>query len=111
NAPPARCHIGSPPGAPAGRPARRNGLARCRRKVLALGVLDLYKPRYLTRGPWLLAVRWLRPEGVPPRDKELTGPRRINRRSTNVAARLFYAPALGSRRSLRPSGPPLESED
>src|SRR5450432_1285022 len=29
-----------------------------RRKLLALAGPDLYKPRHLTRGPWLLAHRW-----------------------------------------------------
>ena len=41
----------------------------------------------------------------------LIGPRRINRRIVHGAARLQHAPALGSWRSLRPSGPPLEPED
>ena len=44
--------------------------------MLALAGFDLYKPRHLTRGPWLLAVRWLVPQG-----RELTGPRRLNRRT------------------------------
>src|SRR5580704_15667403 len=45
--------------------------------MLALAGLAIYKARHLTRGPWLLAVRWL------PRTRgKLTGPRRLNRRTT-----------------------------
>src|ERR1700682_2970563 len=50
----------------------------CRSNVHALASRDLYIPRHLTRGPWLLAVRWLRPR----KGGKLTGPRRLNRRST-----------------------------
>src|SRR5204863_5268979 len=47
---------------------------------LALTVPHLYKPRYLTRGPWLFG----RPVAQSPLPGwlELTGPRRLNRRMT-----------------------------
>src|ERR1700732_2888311 len=51
---PARCEIEPVPGAD---PAAATGSLL----MLALAGRDLYKPRHLTRGPWLLAVRWLHP--------------------------------------------------
>src|SRR5258708_13442345 len=53
-------------GAPAPRHPRGKDAVGCSRKVLALAGHALYKPRHLTRGPWLLAVRWLpSPQGIP----------------------------------------------
>src|SRR5690242_8025197 len=56
---------------------------RCVRPKLALTVPHLYKPRYLTRGPWLFG----RPvaQFPLPRWLELTGPRRLNRRMDHGA--------------------------
>src|SRR5262249_58630970 len=54
------------------------------------------------------AIRWFVP---PARTEELTGPRRLNRRTQYDDSGLLHASAVGGWRSLRPSGPSLESED
>src|SRR5262245_63428743 len=47
--------------------------------MLASAAKHLYKPRHLTRGPWLFG----RPVAGPlSRKPKLTGPRRLNRRMT-----------------------------
>ena len=70
-------------------------------------------PRYIARhpsrglrpwSPW--AIRWRRPARP-----ELTGPRRLNRRIHMALPDFSHAPAAGSWRPFRPSGPPLEPED
>ena len=62
--------------------------------------------RHLTRGPWPR-----RPSGGADRKAGAHKSAADQPENDHGAARLLHAPAVGSWRAFRPSGPPLESED